>query len=142
MTIPLFFGDARRSLLIRRGTDKQANATVQIFGYLISKEIDFEGRTLTYQAVRYINRFSVAIKQSRKVFTRNFNEILNLLCPQAASLKNPGLYQQARSLLVKTEKMSVLENLGTEVADKINNPVGLNAFNLQPAAYEVFHVHS
>ncbi|MEH1939402.1 MAG: hypothetical protein V7L01_04170 [Nostoc sp.] len=35
MTTPLFSGDARRSLLMQRGTDRQANATVQILGYLI-----------------------------------------------------------------------------------------------------------
>lgn len=146
MTIPLFFGDTRRSLRIRsrsvpqgRGMDKQANVIVQIFGYIISKEIDFESRTLIYQALRYIDQFSVANKQSRKVFTPNFNEILNLLSPQAASLENSGLYQQVRQ---QTEKMPVLENLATKVADEINNLVGLNAANLQPAAYEVFHVYS
>jgi len=53
-----------------------------------------------------------------------------------------GLYQQTRSQLVQSEKMSVLGDLAAEVADKINNPVGLNAVNLQPAAYEVFHVRS
>jgi hypothetical protein len=36
----------------------------------------------------------------------------------------------------------VLGNLAPEVADKINNLVGLNAANLQLATYEVFHVRS
>ncbi|MEH2320910.1 hypothetical protein [Nostoc sp.] len=53
-----------------------------------------------------------------------------------------GLYQQTRSQLVQSEKMSVLGDLAAEVADKINNPIGLNAVNLQPAAYEVFDVRS
>lgn len=127
---------------MRSGTDSYANATIQILGYLITKEIDFEGRILVYRSVRYADKFPIAIKQSREAFTRNLDEILNLPCAQAASLENAGLYQQKRSQLVQSEKMSVLGDLAAEVADKINNPVGLNAVNLQPAAYEVFHVRS
>ncbi|MEH2420730.1 MAG: hypothetical protein V7K48_07215 [Nostoc sp.] len=126
MKILLFCKDAGRSLLIRRGADKQANATVQILGYLITKEIYLEGCTLVYRAVRYVDQFAVTIKQSREAFISNFVEILNLLCAQAASLENAGFYQQARSQLVQNEKMSVLGNLAAEAADKINNLVGLN----------------
>ncbi|MDZ8225098.1 hypothetical protein [Nostoc sp. ChiVER01] len=50
--------------------------------------------------------------------------------------------EAARSQLVKTKNMPVCGNLAPEVADKINNLVGLNAANLQLATYEVFHVRS
>ncbi|WP_375501472.1 hypothetical protein [uncultured Nostoc sp.] len=50
--------------------------------------------------------------------------------------------EAARSQLVKTKKMPVFGNLALEVADKINNLVGMNTANLQLAIYEVFHVHS
>ncbi|MBN3897157.1 MAG: hypothetical protein HWQ41_18335 [Nostoc sp. NOS(2021)] len=119
MTIPLFSGDAGRSVLIRRVTHSYAKETVQILSYLITKEIYFEGRILVYRAVRYADQFPVAIKQSREAFIRNFDKILNLLGAEAASLENAGLYQQARSQLIQSEKMSVLGDLAAEVADKI-----------------------
>ncbi|MEH1936453.1 MAG: hypothetical protein V7L14_22680 [Nostoc sp.] len=167
MTIPLFSGDAGRSVLIRRVTHSYAKETVQILSYLITKEIYFEGRILVYRAVRYADQFPVAIKQSREAFIRNFDKILNLLGAEAASLENAGLYQQARS------QMSFLGDLAAEVADKItaafiylnhiycrdtamlyptprvylpgnscNNSVSSNAVNLQLVLDEVFHVRS
>lgn len=133
MTISLFWGNARRSLLSRsakpfpkgRVTDSYAKATVRILCYVTTNNQSF-----------------IAIKQSREEFTRDFVEILNQLCTQATSSENPGFYQQTPLQLVQSEKMSVLGNLVVEVANKINNPVGFIAGNLQPAAYEVFHVGS
>lgn len=109
MTIPFFSRDAGRSLVIRKVTD----ATLQILGYLITKEIYFECRTLVYQAVHYVEQFPVPIEQSQEGFT------LNLVCAQAASLENVRLDQQARS-----------------------HVLGLNVVNLQLLLHEVFHVHS
>ncbi|MEH2449137.1 MAG: hypothetical protein V7K18_26150 [Nostoc sp.] len=141
MIISLFWGDARPSLLSRtakqnpkgRVTDSYAKATVQILCYVTTKEIYSKGGA---------NQFSIAIKQSREEFVRDFVEILNRFCTQATSSESPRFYQQTPLQLVQSKKMSVLGNLVAEVANKINNPVGFIAVNLQPAAYEVFHVAS
>ncbi|HYX14014.1 MAG TPA: hypothetical protein VE944_06540 [Nostoc sp.] len=53
-----------------------------------------------------------------------------------------SIEKTAREQLVKTKNMPVCGNLAPEVADKINNLVGLNTANLQLATYEVFHVGS
>ncbi|MEH2278211.1 MAG: hypothetical protein V7K40_26350 [Nostoc sp.] len=141
MTISLFWGNTRRSLLSRsakpfpkgRITDSYAKATVRILCYVTTKEIYFEADT---------NQSPIAIKQSREEFTRDFVEILNQLYTQATSSENLRFYQQTPLQLVQSKKMSALGNLVAEVANKINNPVGFIAGNLQPAAYEVFHVAS
>ncbi|MEH2464797.1 hypothetical protein [Nostoc sp.] len=140
MTISLFWGDARRSSLSctakqnpkGRVTDSYAKATVRILCYVTTKEIYSEGDT---------NQSHIAIKQSREEFTRDF-EIRNRFCTQATSSENPRFYQQTPLQLIQSEKMSALGNLVAEVANKINNPIGFIAGNLQPAAYEVFHVGS
>ena len=141
MTISLFWGDARRSLLSRtakqnpkgRVTDSYAKATVRILCYVTTKKIYSEGDT---------NQSPIAIKQSREEFTRDFVEIRNRFCTQATSSENLGFHQQTPLQLVQSEKMSALGNLVAEVANKINNLIGFIAGNLQPAAYEVFHVGS
>ncbi|GEM_PF-2355747 len=97
MTISLFFGDAGRSFLIRRGMDSYGE---------VSRRQRAQGRGLQYS----LGCFSIG--------------------------------EAAREQLVKTKKMPVFGNLAPELADKINNLVGLNTANLQLATYEVFHVRS
>jgi predicted ATPase/signal transduction histidine kinase len=84
-------------------------------------------------------------------FTSDRQEILNILCSQAAvSLENAQLYQQSqdyaqkleRSLqqlqeaqlqLVQGEKMAAIGQLAAGIAHEINNPVGFISGNLEPA---------
>ncbi|MEH2192904.1 MAG: hypothetical protein V7K98_09710 [Nostoc sp.] len=110
MTIHLFFGDARRSLFIRLRSVPQGKGT------------DSYGEDGRRQ-----DRATVASPRSS---------------PGVRRLKySVGFFsirEAARSQLVEGEKTSVLENLAAEVADKINNLVGLNAVNLD----EVFYVRS
>lgn len=128
MTIPLFCPDTRLR-------NSYANATVQILGYLITKEIDSFGRTLVNRAVRCV------IKQPTEALITDVCdgkrlrfEPLNLFCAQAAiALENARLNQQAQTEKTSWGKLVVHEN---------NNSVGLQAVNLQPALKEVFHVHS
>ncbi|MBN3874491.1 MULTISPECIES: hypothetical protein [unclassified Nostoc] len=141
MTISLFSKDAGHSLLIRRGTDSYGEE---------GRRQETGGRGLQYS----VGNSSLREATPRRRYAN-------------------GLYQQARSQLVQSEKMSVLGDLAVEVADKItavfiylnhiccrgiallyptprvyllenscNNRVGLNAVNLQLAAYEVFYGRS
>lgn len=63
MAIPLFSGDVKQ-------TDRSANTTVSILGYLIIEEIYSEEGTLVYRAVRYADQFPIAIKQLTKALTK------------------------------------------------------------------------
>ncbi|MEH2375383.1 hypothetical protein [Nostoc sp.] len=119
MTIPFFSEDTGRSLLIQRGTDSYGE----------------EGRRWS---LRHVEVQEVVTEPRRSAGGRG----LQYSVVNSWKYYANGLYQQTRSQLVQSEKMSVLGDLATEVADKINNPVGLNAVNLQPAAYEVFYVRS
>ncbi|MEA5623315.1 hypothetical protein [Nostoc sp. UHCC 0251] len=114
MKIPFFFADTKRSFLIQKIMD--------IYGK--------EGR-------RHYST-AVASPRSRSVSQRTSAEVRGLqYCLGFFSIREAAPIQ-----LLLIEKLSVLENLAAEAADIINNLVGLNAVNLQPALNEVFHVRS
>jgi len=112
MRIPVFCADAGRSLLIRNGTDKQAIRTIQILGYLITKEI-YSGLTQNITKVAVIHELPL-----RK--NNIFDHILRKSC-----------YFQGYTLVYRLIRFVL-----------VNKPIGLNADNLQPALHEVFHVCS
>lgn len=110
MTIYLFFGDARRSLFIRSRSVPQGKGT-DSYGE--------EGK----------RQDSAAVASPRSPAGGRRLQYSVGFFP---------IREAARSQLVESEKISVLENLVAEVVDKINNLVGLNAVNLD----EVFYVRS
>ncbi|MHC5934557.1 hypothetical protein [Nostoc sp.] len=120
MTIPFFSGDPGRSLLIQRGTDSYGE----------------EGRRLQYSVSNSWRRYAIAqLVESEKM------SVLGDLAAEVADKITAVLMYlnhiccRGTPLLYPTPRVYLLGN-------SCNNSVGLNAVNLQLAAYEVFHVRS
>ena len=147
MAIPLFSRDARR-------TDSYAEATIQIFGYQITKEVDW--------AVGDADKFLVVIKQSTEACSGDRSEILNLQTKIFLAIKNflRAVADETNRPLAKIflqeggkgKRLKVKGFFLTPLpfppypfphfCKKSNNLVSFLAVKLQPALNEVFHVRS
>ncbi|MEH2362461.1 hypothetical protein [Nostoc sp.] len=121
MTIPFFSGDAGRSLVIRRGTDSYGE----------------EGRRLLqYSVGNSWRRYAIAqLVKSEKM------SVLGDLAAEVAD-KITAVLIYLNHIYCRGTALLCPYNVVYLLGNSCNNSVGLNAVNLQLAAYEVFHVRS